>query len=172
MKYMILNKNKTKLYIPITYLEESGIADYPKLTAHTLDQTLVILPRKLSPLEAIQAMGSLMNLASEMFSALVERCGLCKDCSGEGQCPYEENENLSVHNLPLELCKKLEMPKGNNHTENNVQYSNAKTAVEEEEYDTGLSDVPEWLLNVFCDVGLCLGELDDLIQSEDIIYGD
>lgn len=173
MKFMLLNQNGKKMQIPGAYLEKSGLSEYPKLDVHAMDQALVLLPRQMTALEMIHAMGSLMNLSFEMFSRLVDECGPCEECCGEGQCPYEDMEINPVLDLPPEIREKMGIAEDVKLCfEVDEENNSIKIYAAEKDSEPELADVPVWLLNVFNAVGLCLGELDELIQSEDIVYGD
>lgn len=181
MKYMILNQNGKKLQIPSAYLEESGLAGNAKLDTHVLEQAVVILPQQMTALEMIHAMGSLMNLSFEMFSRLVDECGLCEDCienccedcSKESQRPYDEMDRNLRLDLSSEICKILGVPAEMKlRFEVDEQDHSIKVYAAEEKQESALSTVPAWLLDAFSAAGLCLGELDNLILSEDIVYGE
>lgn len=172
MKYMILNQNGEKLQIPGAYLEKSGLSENTKLDAHVLDQALVVLPQQLTAMETVQAMNSLMSIIFDMFACLTKDCNTCDVCSTKGRCEFKENIWTSELKLSPKGCKEFGFAENMGiRFEVDEKNNRIKISMAETTPGPSLIDMPVWMREMFIGMGFCLGDLDELIRSEDIIYG-
>ena len=133
------------LTIPEGALKFSGMAEESSLDLHADDVAMVILKPKMNAMELIRAAGALRHLAMELTLHLTKICGPCSDCSKDG-CPFEEG--------PIHIPDSIREEAG---------FSGSYQDLE---------DVPETELVLLQAVHTCLGELEDHLMTEDIVYGE
>ena len=161
---------KKKLVIPNTVLEVSGLEKGEPVEIQALDDAVVILRKEMTAMELVRAIDSLQSAVLDLTLYLVDVCGPCEDCngSGGGECPADPSRTATI--IPEEVRKDVCIPAG------------AKLCawpgdvpgtvmVRQADYRYDLTDVPAWVLEVLTSHGVCLGKLEDLIISEDPVYG-
>jgi len=173
MKYMILNQNGKKLQIPGAYLEKSRLSEAPKLEVHAFPHAMVLLPNKMEAMELILAIASLEIFVSQLRYHLAEECGCCEDCHGEECCPYEDVGMPPELDLPLEFREKLGIE---DDAKLRIEIDAEKNCImvykADEDEESVLTHIPDWTLNTFREMNLCLGNLEKLILSGEIVYGE
>ena len=173
MKSVIKIQNGKSIQLPYAYAKKSGLAENPKLDVHVLEQALVLLPERMTAFEAIQAMASLMRVSSDLFSRLAGECNPCEDCYTDGRCEFKLMALRSALDVPPEICKSLSIPENMQfRVKFDEQSGNIDIVMEEKDGEPCLANIPVWLQGLFESFGICLGDLDELIQSEDIVYGE
>lgn len=159
--------NNGALLIPCGVFKLSGFEGGEKVEIHTLDSAVVILKEQMTAMELIQAMDALHRLATELTVHLARICGTCDDC--EDGCPFDDLEDGMLE-LPDYLREEAGIPAGAklcvyvDDEENTVTISEAG-------YDHDLRDVPPYLLEMLAAAGICLGELEERLMAEDLVYG-
>ena len=173
MKSVIKTQSGKNIQIPYAYVEKSGLAENPNLDVHVLEQALVFLPERMTAFEAIKAMASLMRVSSDLFSRLACECNPCEDCYTNGRCEYKLMALRSAVDIPPEFRKILGL---SDNMEIRVKFDEQSKSIDfvvtEKDDEPCLANVPVWLQGLFESFGICLGDLDELIQSEDIVYGE
>lgn len=155
------------LQIPAAAMKLSGFAQGGKVELHTAEAALVILKRRMTAMELIRAVDALHRLATELTAHLAMACGPCDDC-GDG-CPYDDLEDGMLE-LPDYLRREAGIPDGAklcayaDDEENTVTIGMAG-------YDHDLRDVPPYILEMLAEAGICLGELEEHLMTEKILYG-
>ena len=86
MKFNKQMSNNT-LSIPSGVFKISGFEADEKAEIHALDSAVVILKKRMTATELIQAMDALHQLATELTVHLAMVCGTCDDC--EDGCPFD-----------------------------------------------------------------------------------
>ena len=116
----------------------------------------------------IQAMDALHQLATELTVHLAMVCGTCDDC--EDGCPFDDLEDGMLE-LPDYLRREACIPAGAKlcaYADDEEQTVTIGVA----EYDHDLRDVPPYLLDMLAEAGICLGELEEHLMTEKILYGE
>ena len=167
MKF-VKGTTKKKLVIPNAVMELGGFEKGAPVEIRALPDAVVVLKREMTAMELIRAVESLQRLAMELNRHLAGVCGPCEDCSGDGDCPAEPAHTRTA--IPDEVRKDVRIP------------ANAKlcawpgeqegtVTVAQADYRYDLTDVPEWELSTLAMMGVCLGELEERLMAEDIVYG-
>lgn len=166
---MKFKKNPTHkgTLIPKSALTLAGLAGREELEMHTPRGAVVLIRKQMTAAELAETIDSLGGLVSQLIDHLLEVCGACEDCWEEGCCPFGENSYAELPDLlkleagiPLDakLCASV------NEEEHTVTISQAR-------FVHDLRDVSPALLNALKDSGVCLGELEEHLMREDVIYG-
>lgn len=154
------------LSIPSAALKVSHF-EKEKVELHALEDVVVVTKGQMTAMEMIHVMESLNQLSSELAVQLAMACGPCGGCGGDG-CPYEDDEGYDI-DLPDYLKEEAGIPK-NAKLCATVEAEGAVTIMEAG-YDHDLRDVPPRLLAVIQASGICLGELEERLITEEIVYG-
>ena len=154
------------LTIPEGALKFSGMAEESSLDLHADDVAMVILKPKMNAMELIRAAGALRHLAMELTLHLAKICGPCSDCSKDG-CPFEEG--------PIRIPDSIREEAGISQEAKlcaSVDEESHTVTVSQADHRYDLEDVPETELVLLQAVHTCLGELEDHLMTEDIVYGE
>lgn len=108
MKFNKQMSNNT-LSIPSGVFKISGFEADEKAEIHALDSAVVILKKRMTATELIQAMDALHQLATELTVHLAMVCGTCDDC--EDGCPFDDLEDGMLE-LPDYLRREACIPAG------------------------------------------------------------
>ena len=170
MQKFIKNTTKKKLVIPNVVMELSEFERGEMVEICALPDAVVVLKREMTAMELIRAVESLQRLAMELNRHLARVCGPCEDCNGSGgeDCPADPSRTATV--IPDEVRKEVHIP------------ADAKlcawpgdkpgtVTVEQADYRYDLTDVPEWELSALAMMGVCLGNLEERLMAEDVVYG-
>lgn len=167
MKFNKQMSNNT-LSIPSGVFKISGFEADEKAEIHALDSAVVILKKRMTATELIQAMDALHQLATELTVHLAMVCGTCDDC--EDGCPFDDLEDGMLE-LPDYLRREACIPAGAKlcaYADDEEQTVTIGVA----EYDHDLRDVPPYLLDMLAEAGICLGDLEEHLMTEKILYGE
>ena len=165
MKF-VKGTTKKKLVIPNTVMELSGFEKGAMVELHALTDTVVVLKKRMTAMEMVNAIDALQRLTVELFGELAETCGACEDCGG-GECPAWARAATEV---PEEVRQEAGIPAGvklqawPGETEGTVTVAQA-------DYRFDLTDVPEWVRSTLEALGACLGNLEELLMSEEAVSG-
>lgn len=152
--------------IPESALTLGEMAEESSLDLHAGQDVMVLLKPKMSAMELIRAAGALRHLAMELTLHLAKICGPCSDCS-EDSCPFEEGPIR----IPGSIREEAGIPQEAKLCASVDEESHTVTVFQaEHRYD--LEDVPEEELVLLQAVHTCLGELEDHLMTEDIVYGE
>ena len=168
MQKFIKNTTKKKLVIPNVVMELSEFEKGAPVEICALPDAVVVLKREMTAMELIRAVDSLQRLAVELNQHLAQVCGPCEGCSEDGECPALPEKTQTV--LPEELRKEAGIPDG-------VKLCSwpgeePGTVVSgQADYRYDLTDVPEWELSALAMMGVCLGNLEERLMEEDVVYG-
>ena len=166
MKF-IKGTTKKKLVIPNAVMALSGFDRGGMVEIRALTDAVVILKKEMTAMEMVHAVDVLQWLAVELLVELTEVCNTCQDC-GNGECPATPERPATV--LPEEVRRDAGIPQG-------VKLcacpggEQGTVMVTPADYRFDLTDVPEWMLSVMESLGVCLGDLEEFLMSEDIVYG-
>lgn len=165
MKF-VKGTTKKKLVIPNTVMELSGFERGAMVELHALTDTVVILKKRMTAMELVNAIDALQRLTVDLFGELAKTCGACEDCGG-GECPAWARAAIEV---PEEVRQEAGIPAGvklqawPGETEGTVTVAQA-------DYRFDLTDVPEWVRSTLEALGACLGNLEELLMSEEAVSG-
>ncbi len=159
------------LRLPVSAARLAGMEDGEKVEYHTGDNAIVVLKGHMTAMELLRAAQSLQDLAANLHTHLAKVCGYCDGCDGAlGEfCPvagiFEPDVTLRDDlrreaGIPenAKLCATADREK---HT----------VSVFAADYDYDLRDVPEEILEMFADANVCLGELEERLILDNIVYG-
>lgn len=156
------------LSIPSGVFKISGFETDEKAEIHALGSAVVVLKQQMTAMELIQAMDALHQLATELTAHLAMACGACDDC-GDG-CPFDDLEDGMLE-LPDYLRREACIPDGAKlcaYADDEEQTVTIGVAG----YNHDLRDVPPYLLEMLAEAGICLGELEEHLMMEKILYGE
>lgn len=172
----MMNKQNTIL-IPADVVELSHIRPSEHIAVHIGENTLVVVPEKLTALQAVNAIALLTDVGSGLISIIKDACGACADhmkqggcpfggMGGPGECPYKDMDGPEVElsdparrKLGIPLDAKLELLP-----------DEGEGLVCAADYDHDITDVPPIVRQALALAGICPGRLDDLIMSGEIIH--
>ena len=155
------------LSIPSATLKVSHF-EKEKVEFHALEDVVVVTKGRMTAMELIHVMESLNQLSSELAVELARVCGPCGGCGGDG-CPYEDGEGYGI-DLPDYLKEEAGIPQDAKLCAT-VDEEEGAVTIMEAGYDHDLRDVPPHLLAVFQASGVCMGELEERLITEEIVYG-
>ena len=149
-------------------LKLSKLPGDEKLELHTLDHALVLLKGQMTAPDLLTAAHALAGLAANLITHLAEVCGPCEDCDKDS-CPYNDLEEEAVQ-VNEYLREAAGIPDGAKLCAEVDEEAHTITVLAaEHRYD--LRDIPPELLDTFAQSGTCLGELEEHMILEDIVYG-
>ena len=165
MKF-VKGTTKKKLVIPNTVMELSGFERGEMVELHALTDTVVVLKKRMTAMQMVNAIDALQRLTVDLFGELAKTCGTCEDCGG-GRCPALDRIATEV---PAEVRQEAGIPAGvklqawPGETEGTVTVAQAN-------YRFDLTDVPEWVRSTLEALGVCLGNLEELLMAEEPVHG-
>jgi bifunctional DNA-binding transcriptional regulator/antitoxin component of YhaV-PrlF toxin-antitoxin module len=154
------------------------------LALHAGEDTLVIFKDQMTTIELVHVISMLSDMATELTVALAKACGMCNNCSEDDDTGKKEpaqwvescslcrdllDNSQSIH-IPDYLREEAGITSGAK-LKAYADRDSGKITVTEAENQFDISDVPPGILNVLAQSGVCLAELDELIMTEEIIYG-
>lgn len=154
-------------FIPLSALEMCDLKENDKLELHTLSGIVVLTRRRMTAAEIVETIQALTTLSTYFINHLGQVCGSCQECGGEEGCPCDEDDYIE---LPDYLREEAGIPSSDKLCAE-VDKDAHSVTVQSAGYRYDLRDVPEGLLTVLRESGICLGELEDQLMSEAIIYG-
>lgn len=165
---MKLNKLNTDggMLIPPAALRIAKFEAGEPVEYHVHDGVIVTLRSHMTAAQLTGAAYALHEMFVQLSSHLAEACGQCTDCLDV--CPFKPVEEAGVV-LPDFLRQEAGL------SEDSLVYA----SVNEDEHTvtvapaslSNLENVPPDLLDMLENANVCLGALDDLIASGDVIYG-
>ena len=164
MKF-VKGTTKKKLVIPNTVMELSGFERGETVELHALTDTVVVLKKRMTAMEMVNTVDALQRLTVELVRELAETCGACEDCGG-GDPAWAR----AATEVPDEVRQEAGIPAGvklqawPGETEGTVTVAQA-------DYRFDLTDVPEWVRSTLEALGACLGNLEELLMSEEAVSG-
>lgn len=156
------------VYITPGTLKICNLPGDEKLELHTLDHALVLLKGQMTAPELLAAAHALAGLAANLITHLEEVCGPCEQC-GEISCPYDDLDEAGI-DLPDYLRQEAGIPQDAKLSAE-VNEENSSVTISAAEHRHDLRDIPTELLDTFAQSGACLGELEEHMILEDIVYG-
>ncbi len=171
-----MNKKNTIL-IPADVVEQSHLQPGESIAIHIGENTLVVIPEKLTALQAVNAIALLAEVGSELVDIVKDACSTCKDQIKAGDCPLLEPDDpkecfLDSANGPgVTLSDDLREQAGiplNAKLE--VFVDEGEVMIAEADYEHDITDVPPAAREVLMLAGICPCSLDQLIMLGKIIH--
>ena len=172
-------KNKNELIIDHQALELCHFDPHKNLTQLIGENTLVVLPERMTALEAVNTVNMLTAFTTELIELLRDACGSCEEqmeqeegcCPFGGvcdpdECPYEDMDGPEVElsdaarramGIPLDVKLQFFPDEG-------------EGLVCAADYKHDITDVPEDILPLLAMSGICPGKLDELIMDEKEVW--
>ncbi len=144
----------------------SGFEGGGKVELHASEDALVVLKQRMTAMELLRAAKSLQKLATDLHVHLAGVCGPCGGCNGD--CPVEDGDEVD---LPDYLREEAGIPEKAKLCAS-VDEEEHTVTISEADYDHDLRDVPEEVLEMFREAGICVGELEERLILGDVVYGD
>lgn len=158
------NKPDFSMTTPSDILEEVGIAEAKCAELHRIKHGVAIIHGRMTAFEMIETIEELSKLAEFLTVQLSKVCGSCDDC---GACGEPEQEIK----VPPELLDEVGIPRDAK-LEAYADPDERLILVGPVSYDHDLSDIPKDFLEMLEAAGVCLGELNEHLMLEDIVYGE
>lgn len=171
-----MNKKNTIL-IPAEVVDQSHLQPGESIAVHIGENTLVVIPEKLTTLQAVNAIALLAEVGSELVDIVKGACGTC-DCrrkegkcfiegmDNPGQCPLKRTDGPGVI-LRDDLREQAGIPRD---AKLEVFVDEGEVLIAAAGYEHDITDVPPAAHEVLALAGICPGYLDQLIMSGEIIH--
>ena len=161
--------------IPRSALKMSQIGEREEIELHTLPNALVVLKKRMTAAELLQAVDSLAQLSTQLIAYLSEVCGTCDRCGEE--CDEEDGEAFVCPHAGedyIDLTDSMREEAGFSPDDKLCVSPGPKpgiAVIAAVQHKHDLRDLSPELLCLLSGTGVCLAELEDWLISEDIIYG-
>ena len=138
------------------------------VNVHVENSAIVLLKSKMNARELVNAAYALHGLALELIDHIWSVCGDCLDCS-DG-CPFQEiNEFDDEITLPDYLRKEAGIKEGARLWASvDEQAGSVTISAVDDEY--AILDIHPAMLDLLIECNVCLGGLEDLLNSGEIVY--
>ena len=153
------------LCLPITESAERKIGDVGMLEATIIKSGVVLTKSEMTAMEVLDTIEGLEEILKELYNALVGATGFCCE-----DCDTAETEDAVAIKLPEFILEEAGIPKDAKLCAFTTEASGEVTVMEAE-YKHDLTDVPEDMLRLLKDIGVCLSCLNECLMSERIVYG-
>lgn len=150
--------------VPADMAVESGFAPDCEVTIHAGENLLAVVPQEMTAIQLVRALSSLTAVSCELIHALRAACGECGRC--QDGCPFEDASEPDAE-LSREVREALGIPQDH---KLHVEIRRDVAHVSDAGYEHDITDVPAALLEALALGGTCLGRLDELLMSGEIIY--
>ena len=80
-------KQQTEIVIPADAVELSHIQPGERIAIHVGENTLVVIPEKLTALQAANTIAHLTRVGADLLSIVKNACGTCEERREQGLCP-------------------------------------------------------------------------------------
>lgn len=133
------------------------------------DGAVLLLKQKMTAAELIGVSELLREIASELVLNLAMACGPCEPRDGcEEHCPFDALDAEAI-TLPGYLREDAGIPE-NAKLRACVDEENGAVIITAAEHEHDLSDVPEFIMDVMENCGVCFGSLEEHLVKGDIVY--
>ncbi len=160
---------QSKCNVPRAVLDPCGFKARDTVDLYAREGVLVMVKHRMTAMELVSVMDRLYQLVLGLAEYLTDACGHCDDCCGEGNCPGELPADGRI-SIPADMLREAGIPAG----VKLAGYPNEEdgtVTVAEADYAHDLTDVPEEILDLLLDAGICTGELEERLMMEDVVYG-
>lgn len=154
-------------FVPRSALKLCDFKENEELELHTQTSAAVLTRQRMTAMELVETIDALTNLTTYFVNRLSGICGPCEGCGEEGGCPYDDDDHID---LPDYLRQEACIPPDAKLCADVDEASHSVT-IHTAGFRHDLGDVPEGLLAILRENHICLGELEDRLMSDAIIYG-
>ena len=172
--------NKNDLIIDHQALKLCGLDPSGKLTDLIGKNTLVVLPERMTALEAVNTVAVLADFTTELIEKLLAACGSCKEQMEQDEecgCPYgnacdpDECPYESMDGPEVELSDNIREEMGIS-PDAKLSYfvDEGELVVTVADHKHDITDVPENVRPLLEMTGICAGKLDELIRNEQEVW--
>ena len=166
----ILKEYPNEVHISAAELERANLTEWERLELHLLDQTAVVIPGQMTVMELLRTVEALQSLASDLLAALCAACEQCNNCQMDEPCgqmkdavhPEVEVPDYLLEEVGLEPDTKLIYE---------ADLESGAIHIVEADYRFDLTDIPAPFLDTLRKCGVCMGDLEDKLVQEDVVYG-
>ena len=173
-------KRKNDLVIDHQALELCHFDPHKPLTQLIGENTLVVLPERMTALEALNTVAVLTAFTTDLIELLLDACGTCEEQMEKeesGCCPYDDiydPNNCSYKNIDgpdVELSDAARRAMGIP-LDAKLEFfpDEGEGLVCAADYRHDITDVPEEIHPLLAMAGICTGKLDELIRNEKEIW--
>lgn len=155
------------MQIPFAALKLCGFEREEKAELHASEGALVVLKQRMTAMELICAAQQLQELSVALTTHLARVCGPCDGC--DGGCPFEDWKDGGL-DLPADLRAEAGIPQDAKLCAY-VDEDEGTVTIAEADYDYDLRDVPPEIMEMLTSAQVCIGELEERLILEDIVYG-
>ena len=165
MKNTIINEAKG-LTIPQEILEQVGFAD--AITMNAMEDVIILNKSEMTALEMINTIEGLEHIVIGLYEELIANFPLIGECENCTFCDDFTYDNAEVPDWAKEIAgidadAKLRI---------DVEEDSERIILEPADYQYDITDVSEKMLVQLSCMGVCLGELNESIMQEEIVYED
>lgn len=161
-----VSKEGIKISSAATKLAKWEIGDKVKLFIS--DGTMILFNKKMTAMELIKASQYLHEVSSDLMVELAKACGFCEDC--DDCCPCKDCEWDEDVFIPDYLREEAGIPETAKLSVC-VDEGNGAVIISAAEYDNTLADVPQIVIDILVNGGICIGALEEHLIKGDIVYG-
>lgn len=165
------NKNEIRgLTIPTEVIKATGLGEMITLTA--AEGIILLKSTEMTALQLIQTVTALDEMAVSLYNVLlsnfskVEDDEDCAHCDGCSFCEEFMEDSVDVPAWAKEaagICPDTKLCIC-------VEENSERIILEPVEYENDITDIDEDTLIHLSDMGICLGELNESIMSDEVIY--
>lgn len=154
-------------FVPRSALKLCDFKENEELELHTLPGTAILTRQHMTAAELMETVDALTNAATYLINHLIQSCAPCDDCNEGDGCPYDESDYI---NLPDYLREEAGIPLSEKLCAQ-VDPASHSITVQSAGCNHDLQDVPEELLVLLKHHGVCVGDLEEKLMTEAIVYG-
>lgn len=169
MQKVLLNE-PTEICISAADLETANLNEWESLELHRLDQTVVVIPGKMTVMEVIRTADALQGLASDLLTAISKTCEKCDGCNVELLCDLMEGKICPDVSLPAAVVQEADLDPDYK-LDCEIDPESGRVQIVEADYRFDLTDLPKGLLDTFRECGVCLTDLEEKLMKEVVVYG-
>ena len=151
------------MQIPNIMLVLSGISMQPQIELTAMEGAVLATPAEMNAYQMASLISDLHNTAIELSVRLAKACGICDDdCESCADSELEEE----IH-IPLEIRSAAGMSMDCRLIARTDE--NGNTIIMESDSEHLLTDIPDSIIEMFTECGLCLSRLKELLASGETI---
>ena len=159
--------------IPNAVLRISELDGQP-LEVHALKGATVIIPEEMDAIGLIRTADSLYRLHVMLLEHLMAACGKCSACEKGDRstevCPNISALGASNVQVPTWALKEAGIP-ADAKLSCCVDEENGEIRIFPIDYDFDIDEIPPYMLELLGTTGTCVGALEGMLISGDVIYG-
>ena len=159
-----MKTNRNDFLIPGEAVEACGFDTASPLCFHAGPDALIVVPRDMTAMQAVNAIDALTELSTTLICAILNACDRCDKSCPDG-CPYEDVNGPEATlsdavrreaGIPLEekLC---------------VETGDGEVRISAAGFAHDLTDVPAGVREALVRAGVCQGSLEELLMDNEVV---